>query len=53
MAIGFAYRVKVEEEASWRLSEPYRRYLLRTKRLIPFSSEADGGQGSARDKARK
>jgi protein-S-isoprenylcysteine O-methyltransferase Ste14 len=34
---GFAYRIQVEEEALVRgLGEPYRAYMLRTKRLIPF-----------------
>jgi protein-S-isoprenylcysteine O-methyltransferase Ste14 len=34
---GYGYRIKVEEEALARdLGDPYRRYMKRTKRLIPF-----------------
>ena len=37
MGIGFAYRVKVEEAAlAEAIGEPYRAYMARTKRLIPF-----------------
>ncbi len=34
---GFAYRIRVEEDALVRaLGEPYRTYMRRTKRLVPF-----------------
>lgn len=34
---GYAYRISVEEQAlATHLGEPYREYMLRTKRLIPF-----------------
>jgi protein-S-isoprenylcysteine O-methyltransferase Ste14 len=34
---GYAYRIRVEEQVLVRdLGEPYRRYMKRTKRLIPF-----------------
>ncbi|MGH7760248.1 MAG: methyltransferase family protein [Candidatus Dormibacteraceae bacterium] len=36
-AAGYAYRIKVEEEAlAAHLGTPYREYMRRTKRLIPF-----------------
>lgn len=34
---GYAHRIRVEEQAlAMHLGEPYREYMLRTKRLIPF-----------------
>jgi protein-S-isoprenylcysteine O-methyltransferase Ste14 len=34
---GYAYRIRIEENALTRsLGEPYRAYMQRTKRLIPF-----------------
>ena len=36
-AIGYAYRIRVEETALvGALGEPYRRYMARTRRLVPF-----------------
>jgi protein-S-isoprenylcysteine O-methyltransferase Ste14 len=36
-AAGYAYRILVEESAlSATLGEPYRKYMIRTRRLIPF-----------------
>src|SRR5262249_4374628 len=36
-AIGLAYRIHVEERALCRaIGEPYRNYMRRTKRLVPF-----------------
>ena len=37
VAIGYGYRVRVEERAlAATLGEPYRRYMSRTKRFVPF-----------------
>ncbi len=37
MAVGYAYRVKVEEQALLEgLGQPYRDYMKRTRRFIPF-----------------
>ena len=36
-AIGYAYRIRVEETALvGALGEPYRQYMARTRRLVPF-----------------
>jgi protein-S-isoprenylcysteine O-methyltransferase Ste14 len=37
VGIGYAYRIRVEESALvLALGEPYRNYMLRTRRLVPF-----------------
>ena len=36
-AIGYSYRIKVEESAlAAAIGDPYKKYMTRTKRLIPF-----------------
>lgn len=40
VALGYGWRIRVEEAAlAGGLGEPYRRYMARTKRVIPFVLE--------------